>query len=51
MKISELVKQLEAIQKEHGDLPVRVQSLSHTWDPEPTIQRRGGKVVRVMLNP
>lgn len=46
--ISDLIKTLEAIKKKHGDLPVRVQTLSHLFKPEPTVRDwPGGKVVIV----
>jgi hypothetical protein len=38
MTINELIKRLEALRDEHGDVPVRVQSLSHVWDPDPVIR-------------
>lgn len=38
MSISELISKLESLRKEHGDVPVRVQTLSHVWDPEPVIR-------------
>lgn len=50
MTISELLKQLEALKEKHGDLPVRVQTLSHLWDPEPVVRKRDG-IEWVLLNP
>jgi hypothetical protein len=50
MKISDLIQQLEVLKAKHGDLPVRVQSLTHTWDPEPELRPRG-KPTFVLLNP
>lgn len=38
MIISELISKLETLRNEHGDVPVRVQTLSHVWDPEPVIR-------------
>ncbi len=38
MKISELISKLEDLRKEHGDIEVRVQTLSHVWDPDPVIR-------------
>lgn len=49
MKISELIKKLEQLKARCGDLPVRVQSLSHMWDPEPTVIRKQSSFV--LLNP
>lgn len=50
MKLSELIKQLDAMKTEHGDLPVKVQTLTHTWAPEPVV--RGTIPTKyVLLNP
>lgn len=38
MAISELISKLETLRNEHGDVPVRVQTLSDTWDPDPVIR-------------
>ncbi len=47
-KLSDLIKELERLKKRHGDLPVRVQTLSHLFKPEPTVRDwPGGKVVIV----
>lgn len=52
MKISELIEQLEKLKKEHGDIKVVVQSLSHAWAPEPEIRPHGSKKPEyVLLNP
>lgn len=57
MTISELIKKLEALREEHGDVPVKTQTLSHLWDPEPEIRDKyvmpGGKQRDgwVLLNP
>lgn len=54
MKLSDLIKQLEAMKATHGDLPVKVQTLSHRWDPEPVIRPIGAKHDSekwVLLNP
>lgn len=54
MKISELVKALEKIVEEHGDIEVKTQTLTHHWEPEPTVKRISvGTVskVYVLLNP
>lgn len=34
MKISQLIEQLKKLQEEHGDIPVRTESLSHIWPPD-----------------
>lgn len=41
MKISQLIEQLEKIKKEHGDLNVYTQSLTHTWDPDLSLRKEG----------
>lgn len=57
MTINELIKKLEALRDEHGDVPVRVQTLSHLFDPEPEIRDKyvmfGGKQRSgwILLNP
>lgn len=55
MTLSELITQLEALKKEHGDIDVVVQSLSHIWapDPEPRYPDfdRTKKVTHILLNP
>ena len=54
MKLSQLIAQLEALKAEHGDIPVKVQTLSHRWDPEPVIRPIGvgeGTQKWVLLNP
>jgi hypothetical protein len=50
MKISELVKILEELKAEHGDVKVLIQSLSHTWPPEPEI-KKADRTHYVLLNP
>lgn len=50
MYLSELIQKLEEIQKKRGDLPVRIQSLTHLFDPEPTVRERGVHSY-VILNP
>jgi len=50
MKLSELIDSLIKLKDEHGDLPVRVDSLSHSWQPEPEVKTRAGEKV-VILNP
>ncbi len=52
MKISELIKQLETLKAEHGDIDVKTQTLSHVWAPEPEIRPHGAKKAEyVLLNP
>lgn len=38
MKISELIAELETIKFKHGDIDVKVQTLTHTWPPEPEVK-------------
>lgn len=49
MKISELIAELEKLKKAHGDVPVRTQTLSHTWAPEPVVRGKDEKYI--LLNP
>lgn len=49
MQISELIKELEEIEKKHGDIPVKTQTLTHIWDPELTIKGKGEDTY-VLLN-
>lgn len=53
MKLSDLVKELQAIEAKHGDLDVVIESPTHSWEPEPTVRTsknpRGYKFV--LLNP
>ena len=49
MNISDLMKKLEEFKAKHGDLPVRVETLSHTWAPDPVI-RKVGEVKFLVLN-
>lgn len=52
MTISELISKLETLRKEHGDIPVRVQTLSHLWDPNPEIRDKDiSPFAWVILNP
>lgn len=51
MTISELQKKLEDLKKEHGDIKVVVQTLSHAWAPEPEVRPFGKKPEYVLLNP
>jgi len=52
MTISELIKQLEDLKKEHGDIDVKVQTLTHAWAPEPTPRPGPPKAARyILLNP
>lgn len=53
MKISELIEELQKLHKQHGDLPCKVQTLSHYWDapvpsPRPIDQT---KKQYILLNP
>lgn len=50
MKISELIAKLKDFKASHGDIEVKVQSLSHVWDPEPEV-REGRIEYWVLLNP
>jgi len=50
MKISDLIRELEAIKSKHGDLAVKYQTFSHAWPPEPKIKGEGG-YKWVLLNP
>ena len=46
MTISELIKKLQEIEKGHGDLPVRVLTLTHLISPELYIKEASiGKIV------
>lgn len=49
VKISELIEQLEKLKKEHGDIPVKTQSLSHVWSPDITVRGKD-KDKWVLLN-
>ena len=51
MKLSDLIKQLQDLQTKHGDLPVKVQTLSHSWPPEPVARPIGGEPEFILLNP
>jgi len=52
MKISDLIKQLEKLKEEHGDIQVIVQTLSHAWAPEPEVRPHAPKKAEfVLLNP
>lgn len=46
--ISELIEQLQEIRKQHGNIPARVQSLTHMFLVEPVV--REGPVKYVLLN-
>jgi hypothetical protein len=50
MRISALIKELEKIKRKHGDVPVKVQTLTHVWDPELSIKGKGMDVDYVLLN-
>jgi hypothetical protein len=49
MNISKLIEELEKIKKEHGDIVVITQTLSHSWPPEPIV--KGNKTKFILLNP
>ena len=49
MKLSQLIEQLERLKREHGDLPVRVQTISHRFPPEPVVKQH--PLPHVLLNP
>lgn len=51
MTISELIQKLDALKKKHGDIEVKVQTLSHLWEPEPETRPFGRKAEFVLLNP
>lgn len=51
MRLSQLIMQLKRLKKEHGDLPVRYQSLTHRWEPEPTVTKTNSDTLFVLLNP
>lgn len=50
MRLSELIKDLERLKFEHGDVEVCVRTLTHQWAPEPEI-RGTDKDKYVLLNP
>jgi len=52
VKLSELIEELERIRNKHGDVPVLVQTLSHSWAPEPEVREaHASKAKFVLLNP
>lgn len=51
MKLSVLIKKLQDIKAKHGDIETRVQSLSHTWSPEPELRPNAENPTHVLLNP
>ncbi len=55
MKISDLIAILETIKAKHGDIEVKVQTLSHVWDPDPIVRESqtgyGKHLDWVLLNP
>ena len=54
MKLSELIVKLEDLKAKHGDLAVRVQTLTHMWDPEPVVRVQDSRMTvieYVLLNP
>lgn len=48
MKLSDLIKLLTELKEKHGDVPVRYQTLTHRWKPEPEYVERDQYV---LLNP
>jgi hypothetical protein len=53
MTLTQLINELNRLKLKYGDVPVRVQSLSHTWEPEPkpwNIDAKG-KPSFILLNP
>lgn len=51
MTVTQLITRLEELKKKHGDLEVKVQSLSHLWEPEPEPRPFGKKPIFILLNP
>ena len=52
MKLSDLIRMLEELKEKEGDLPVRWQSLSHLFEPEPTVRPSPPASSKyVLLNP
>ncbi len=45
MKISELIKQLEVVQKNEGDIKVVIDSLSHAFPPDLAVRTRDERVL------
>lgn len=50
MKISDLIKELEKLQKLHGDIEVKTHSLSHAWEPDLTVKNKDTTYSYVLLN-
>lgn len=48
MTISDLIARLKEIRKQHGDIQVRIDSLSHTWTPDMAVRERAGEKVLVL---
>lgn len=46
--ISELIEQLEIIKKEHGDLMVRCESISHMFRPDLTVRTYAGTKILIL---
>lgn len=38
MKISKLIAELEKLKKKHGDIEAKVQTMTHTFDPDITVR-------------
>ena len=50
MKLSTLIAELERLKKKHGDIEAKVQTLTHTWDPDMTVKRYPHGELYVVLN-
>lgn len=50
MKISELEAELARIKKEKGDIDVKIQTLSHLWNPELKVKVSGIGTPYLLLN-
>lgn len=50
MTLDKLIETLRKLREQHGDVLVRVQSLTHLWEPEPVV-KQSGEQVYVLLNP
>lgn len=50
MRITDLIAELERLKKAHGDIAVKVQTLSHTWPPDLTVRKYPHGEKYVVLN-
>jgi hypothetical protein len=48
-RIDDLIADLQKLRQQHGNAPVRVQTLTHNWPPEPTV--RTEPITWILLNP